>query len=65
MEALRFFRESRGTGESAIDVSAFFKSRKNLQKDFAKFLKGAPENRRQAIEKSLAGFKAAIETFEE
>jgi len=65
MEALRFFRESRGSGESAIDVSAFFKSRKNLQKDFAKFLKEASESRRQAIEKALAGFKVAVDTFEE
>jgi hypothetical protein len=64
MDALRFFRESRGSGESAIDVSAFFKSRKNLQKDFAMFLKGAAESRRQAIEKALAVFKAAIENFE-
>ena len=64
MDALRFFRESRGSGESAIDVSAFFKSRKNLQKDFAMFLKGAAESRRQTIEKALAVFKAAIENFE-
>jgi hypothetical protein len=65
IEALRFFRESRGSGESAIDVSAFFKSRKNLQKDFASFLKGATESRRQAIEKALVAFKAAIENYEQ
>lgn len=64
IEALRFFRESRGTGETAIDVSAFFKSRKGLENEFAKFLKECIESRRKPIEKALVAFKSAVDNFE-
>ncbi|AMV35270.1 AIPR protein [Pirellula sp. SH-Sr6A] len=64
IEALRFFRDSRGSGESAIDVSAFFKSRKGLEKEFSKFIKAGPESRRKTFENALVAFKAAVDNFE-
>lgn len=61
VEALKFFRENRGTGDTAIDVSAFFKSKKGLEKEFKKRIKSLPNERSQANQKLLERFKAALD----
>jgi len=59
-ESLRFFRENRGSGETATDVSAFFKSRRGLEKQFAKFWKTASEGRRKSFEKAIGQLKVIL-----
>ena len=36
LEALRYYRQNRGAGEKQLDISSFFKNRRNLHKLFAK-----------------------------
>jgi hypothetical protein len=64
IESLMFFRKNRGTGETATDVSAFFKSRKGLDNQFAEFWKSTAGNRQRAFEKSLALVKSAIDELQ-
>lgn len=61
VEALKFFRVSRGTGDTAIDVSAFFKSKRGLEKDFKKHIESIPDSRALVNQKLLERFKAAID----
>jgi len=50
-----------GSGETATDVSAFFKSRKGLEKQFGKFWKTASESRRKSFEKAIGEFKVVLD----
>jgi hypothetical protein len=60
VEAIKYWREHRGTGETAQDVSTFFRSRKNLDKQFQDHWKSVAKNRKTQFEKDLAKVEEAI-----
>jgi hypothetical protein len=64
-EVLRFYRSKRGTGQQAVDVSAFFQ-RHNNHKEFAKYWRGSNNESRAKFGKAWPKFeKALLEKVEE
>jgi len=64
-QALKFFRANRGTGEAAQDISTFFRSRRELHKQFRKVWRDAPTGRRRAFDNALCRVQDAIASFSE
>ena len=62
IEALRFFKEYRGAGDTALDVSAFFKSRKALHTQFGKYF--ATKASRSKFEGLLQKLDSAISNYD-
>jgi hypothetical protein len=58
-EALRFYREKRGTGQRAIDVSTFFQ-RRNLHKEFARYWRSSRNRSRGVFQRSWGRFAKAL-----
>lgn len=58
-EALRFYREERGTGQRAIDVSTFFQ-RRSLHKEFARYWRGSRNRSRGVFQRSWGRFAKAL-----
>ena len=58
--ALRFYRLSRGSGPTAIDVSTFFK-RRNLDKEFARFWRGSSNSVRSKFIGAWARFQQSLD----
>jgi hypothetical protein len=58
-EAIRFYRKKCGTGYAAIDTTAFFK-RRNLHKEFAKYLRGSSNKSRVKFQKAWSKFEKAL-----
>ena len=58
-EALRYYRKNRGSGDAQLDISLFFKNRKNHHRMFEKFWASVPGSREkfgrnvQRIQKAL------------
>jgi len=59
--ALAFYRARRGKGETAMDVSSFFK-RKKLDHDFARYWSGPANSHRRVFRKQLDKLEAALRT---
>jgi hypothetical protein len=57
--ALRFYRSRRGTGQTAIDVSTFFK-RRNLHKEFRSYWRGARNKSRPAFNQAWSKFAKVL-----
>lgn len=60
VEAVKYWREHRGIGETAQDVSTFFRSRKNLHKQFADHWNSISDTRRAQFDKDRAKVEASI-----
>jgi hypothetical protein len=60
-ESLRYFREHRGSGDAQLDLSLFFKNRKNHHKHFVKHWRSVSEKQRQRFRRNMRGFHAALE----
>jgi hypothetical protein len=58
-EALRFYRSKRGSGQTAIDVSSFFK-RRNLHKEFATYWRGSSNKSRAKFMRTWSQFEKAL-----
>jgi len=58
--ALRYYRNKRGSGRKAIDVSTFFQ-RRNLHKEFAKYWRGSKNKSRTAFNRAWATFRKALD----
>jgi hypothetical protein len=65
VEALKYFRANRGEGESALDISQFFKNRKGHHTRFGQFWETVNPNRRHQFDKQMGKVEAAIVSFEE
>ncbi len=61
VEALRFYRSKRGTGQDAVDVSAFFK-RRNLPSEFERFWQRRHNSARTKFSRSWASFQRMLKT---
>jgi hypothetical protein len=57
--ALAFFRARRGKGETAMDVSSFFK-RKKLDHDFLRYWGGKANSHRRVFKKHLDKLEEAL-----
>ncbi len=57
--ALRFYRNKRGSGRKAIDVSTFFQ-RRNLHKEFAKYWRGSRNKSRPGFNRAWANFRKEL-----
>ena len=64
VEALKYYRASRGEGGSALDVSQFFKNRTGHHTRFAKFWEDVGSARQKAFERDLSKVQEAVATFE-
>jgi len=58
--ALRFYRDKRGKGQKAQDVSTFFKLR-NLHKEFGRHWRGSRNRSRPSFNRAWAKFAKALE----
>jgi hypothetical protein len=65
VEAKKYFRENRGEGEAALDVSQFFKNRKQHHINFTNHWQSVGENRKQSFNKGLARIENAVLQFED
>jgi hypothetical protein len=61
LEALRYYRQNRGTGETQQDISIFFKNRRNLHRLFPKHWKATAHTHRMRFAASLEQIHAALE----
>jgi len=59
LAALRFYRQKRGKGAKATDVSTFFRRRK-LPAAFTKFWNSKANNQRATFQKHLKKFEQAL-----
>jgi hypothetical protein len=57
--ALAFYRDRRGSGPTAIDVSTFFK-RRNLHKEFDRYWRGGNNGQRKAFDGGWSKFERAL-----
>jgi hypothetical protein len=57
--ALAFYREKRGHGPTAIDVSTFFQ-RRNLHNEFESYWRGSKNGARKHFDKSWSRFRTAF-----
>jgi hypothetical protein len=57
--ALAFYRDKRGVGPTAIDVSTYFK-RRHLDREFASFWRGSRNSHRQKFHRSWTQFDKAL-----
>jgi len=64
VEVMKFFRENRGEGETALDISQFFKNRKGHHVRFSEQWESVGENRKRAFNKSLAKIEKEILSYE-
>jgi hypothetical protein len=60
LEALKFYRQNRGTGEAQLDISTFFKNRKNLHTTFAKDWKASRGANQKRFQKGLQRMHAKL-----
>jgi AIPR protein len=65
VETIKFFRDNRGDGKTAIDISQFFKNRKQHHIAFARHWESVTENRQRTFEKGLARVQGEISVFED
>lgn len=65
IEALKFFRANRGSGEAAQDVSTFFRSRRGLHNQFAATWKALPSARKNQFDRFLGKVDEALALFAE
>ena len=63
--ASKYFRLNRGTGDTRLDVSQFFKNRKGHHLRFAEFWDKAPKQRKHKVDNLLARMREAISTFDQ
>ena len=61
IEALRYYRQNRGTGEAQLDISSFFKNRKNLQKRFPEHWKVTKSGQRKRFADLLKSIQARLQ----
>jgi hypothetical protein len=54
VQALGYYRANRGTGESEMDISLFFRSKLGRNREFAAFWKRLPRARKQKLNGYLA-----------
>lgn len=64
IESLKLFRANRGTGDTAFDVSSYFKSKKGLPAVFREHWKANGASKLNTFEKLLSKVQIAIEAFE-
>jgi hypothetical protein len=60
IEALRYYRENRGQGETAQDISTFFRNRKGHHKRFAEHWNSANQDRREKFSRYIDKVCTAI-----
>ena len=60
IEALRYYRQNRGTGEALLDISSFFKNRKNLHKLFREHWKVTKSGQRKRFAALLKGIQTKL-----
>jgi hypothetical protein len=58
--ALRYFREARGTGETAIDVSTFFRNKRGRDQEFRAFWQGGSNKSSKGFDRYWRKVEAAI-----
>ena len=63
-EVLKYYRQKRGKGDAALDVSRFFRDRKNHHREFPAFWDTKAKAKR-AFANCMAKVQAAIESFDE
>lgn len=63
-EVLKYYRANRGKGESALDVSQFFKNRKNHHEQFEQFWKSITASNRKKFDRHLTQARDAIAAFD-
>ncbi len=64
VESIKFYRANRGEGDSALDISQFFKNRKGHHKRFSDHWNSVAENRKRTFEKGLTKVREDISRFE-
>jgi hypothetical protein len=64
VQALAYYRAHRGRGESEMDVSLFFRSKKGRHKEFASWWERVPARLRQKVQGQLDRIQAALEKDE-
>jgi hypothetical protein len=64
VEAIKYFRSNRGDGNSALDVSQFFKNQKGHHKLFFQHWESVGENRKRILEKNLGRIRDHVSSFE-
>lgn len=57
--SLAFYRDRRGSGPTAIDVSTFFK-RRNLHKEFGRYWRGGKNGQRKHFDRAWVRFEKAL-----
>jgi hypothetical protein len=65
IEALRYYRENRGQGETALDISTFFRNRKGHHKRFGDSWAGTNQARREKFTRCLDKVCKAIDAFDQ
>lgn len=60
--ALAYYRANRGTGPTAVDISAFFRTKKGRDKEFARFWKSANNRSRASFDKAWGAVRRAVST---
>jgi hypothetical protein len=61
-EALRYYRQNRGTGDAQLDISLFFKNRKNHHRMFEKYWASVPRSR-DKFERNIKRFQKVLDTL--
>lgn len=64
-EAKRYYQHHRGTGSEAIDVSQFYKNRKNHHKHFAEHWNSISPNRAQKFDRLMNKVQQAVAAFDD
>jgi hypothetical protein len=62
--ALRYYNRHKGEGERALDISAFFRSKRGRDKEFLQFWKGRDNSNRDRFDRLIERIAAGIQDFE-
>jgi hypothetical protein len=65
VEALRYYRANRGTGETQVDVSRFFRNRKGHHHQLEAYWKRHAKKSNSVMQKALKKVSGVLEAFEE
>lgn len=62
--ALRYYNMNRGVGETATDISAFFKNKKGRNKDFETHWNRHESERRRRFRAQIARIRSAVQSYD-
>ncbi len=65
VEALRYYRLNRGTGEAQLDISTFFKNRRNLHRMFEKYWTSISKAHERSFGSNLQRVQSELERLGE